>query len=464
MRLRGYFRKIELIYIAYAILLTSVSSYFYFQNIPIIATLLDWNIQTNRGEEVARVQSLIGDAKKISHFSNTVTFLAEGDVLHQSDTLITDSETNLLIEFLDSSVVKIGPNSMIKLKKPVERKLFKNQVAEIEILKGDADAVQISGGEKSVVKDENKGREVASSEDVKYASKQIPVVEFASPAFGEDFYIDLNSKSLKSLAVNWKTKTDVKYSYFLNVERRDLKKREYEGYKKYKYTDSNASGTKEFRELDEGEYRVSLILDEEGLPEKTLDQVRFFILKDHGKIEFLKAALNADFDGKNTFTNVEISWLPIEDAVGYTVLINGEEVKTNHTTFTKPLSKKVTLPIHYQVKSRLKSGREIASLEKEIHYKLSPPEPVLPRSGGIEIDDSEDGHLFFTWKLLKEAENYQFMIAEDSSFKSVVAKQKVNTNFVALKLKKGKTYYWKVKSTNSISESSYSEARKFVVR
>ncbi|WP_196892358.1 thrombospondin type 3 repeat-containing protein [Aureivirga marina] len=63
----------------------------------------------------------------------------------------------------------------------------------------------------------------------------------------------------------------------------------------------------------------------------------------------------------------------------------------------------------------------------------------------------------FSWEAVEHADNYVIEIATDSGFTSIVqTSTTAQTSFVSNSLSAGNTYYWRVKATNSCSESNYS--------
>lgn len=90
---------------------------------------------------------------------------------------------------------------------------------------------------------------------------------------------------------------------------------------------------------------------------------------------------------------------------------------------------------------------------------LTSPNLTAPKNDSINTPEI----VTLSWEAVNAAQSYQVTLAEDAAFTQGVIDTSSTTNSIELSFSQGKKYYWKVKASNNITVSDWSEVWTFTV-
>lgn len=115
----------------------------------------------------------------------------------------------------------------------------------------------------------------------------------------------------------------------------------------------------------------------------------------------------------------------------------------------------------YEVKATLPKGRVITSDLTPIEIEVAAPTPVEP---GQEANTSRKEPIHFTWAKTLLTDHYEFELASDIDFHSIVYRSSPEENVILVLLTDPGTYYWRVRGSAVKFKSRWSTTQKFYVR
>lgn len=151
--------------------------------------------------------------------------------------------------------------------------------------------------------------------------------------------------------------------------------------------------------------------------------------------------------------SVSISWYDIVSAKTYKVYRstskNGKYKLISTVKKTKYTDKKVKRNKTYYYKIRAYDGKDASNLSPAKKAKASFAKPILT------LKKAKTSSINFTWKKIHNASGYQvyYATSKKGKFKKLASTKK--TSFTHKKLKKNKSYYYKVRAYTKIGKKTY---------
>lgn len=170
--------------------------------------------------------------------------------------------------------------------------------------------------------------------------------------------------------------------------------------------------------------------------------------------------------------DVKVAWTQLKTAPNYEVqLAKDAEFKTGLKKFITPTNSgalKVSEPGDYHVRIRpLSADKKPTGQFSEPQtfnytYKIPLAQPVLvePMANSTVFFQDSEGPFWFSWKKVRQAEQYELEVATDAEFKNkLVSKQTSNSRFLFSEKVPSGQLYWRVRASNPERQSHWSEPR-----
>lgn len=178
------------------------------------------------------------------------------------------------------------------------------------------------------------------------------------------------------------------------------------------------------------------------------------------------------YSTKKEFDGLSIRWEPIDGYGNYTVRVrttSGQQVlhKSTPKTVLTITGKQVQQgKFEYYVERSVKNGFIAKSNVLTFGFEFLPPEPVSPAQN-TKFDKSTlektVNNIFFTWSKTNFTEMYDFEIASDPSFSTIVGSYRIKDNVKSVQAPPDGQYFWRVRSISGKKISAPSQPFSFTV-
>ncbi len=169
-----------------------------------------------------------------------------------------------------------------------------------------------------------------------------------------------------------------------------------------------------------------------------------------------------------------LRWIPYPGAVAYRVKVRspaGKESVQNVSPEDSALEIKPAFnqPLNYSIEAILENGDAIASSKQNLELHFDPPLVRSPIPGMTirrrELIEKMNERIVLSWENTSFTEAYELEIAEDPGFKRFVRRFETQNNFFIFQNIVRGTYFWRVKSRSSHSEteSTFSPPSQFTI-
>ena len=160
----------------------------------------------------------------------------------------------------------------------------------------------------------------------------------------------------------------------------------------------------------------------------------------------------------NTAAGVRLSWKKVTGATGYIVYCGNRKAaqikKGSTVTFTDKKAKTNGKKYTYKVIAKASTGNSTLSKSLTTLYLSNPSLKSLKKAAAKKIK--------INWTENKKADGYRIQYSTDSGFRknnlSTTVKKAVNVTAVIGNLKKGKTYYVRIRAYKTMGKKTYSSA------
>lgn len=160
----------------------------------------------------------------------------------------------------------------------------------------------------------------------------------------------------------------------------------------------------------------------------------------------------------NTAAGVRLSWKKVAGATGYIVYCGnrkaGQIKKGSTVTFTDKKAKTNGKKYTFKVIAKASTGNSTLSKSLTTLYLSNPALKSLKKAGAEKMK--------INWTENKKADGYQIQYSTDSGFRkntlSTTVKKAVNVSAAIGNLKKGNTYYVRVRAYKTLGKKTYSSA------
>lgn len=175
------------------------------------------------------------------------------------------------------------------------------------------------------------------------------------------------------------------------------------------------------------------------------------------KVKVTKPSLKATA----STSSVKLSWKKVSGAKGYQVQMYGDSAYGKSKTISKT----------YYTKSKLKAGtkykfrvRSYKIVDGKKHYSDWVTKTVITKPSKVKTPkavSNKTKQIKVSWSAVKGATKYQVHVSTNKKFTNKISlKTTKNKSYTFKKLKKGKTYYVKVRAYNSSGYGAWSSAKK----
>jgi hypothetical protein len=163
----------------------------------------------------------------------------------------------------------------------------------------------------------------------------------------------------------------------------------------------------------------------------------------------------------------EISWTPVPHAESYemTLFSRGLEIQTEqvHEPFFRiPMKEALSTPeLSYKVSTDSNQTQPISSVITPISLQITPPNPVEPI---LRSKHSPKKAIEFTWSTHLPLEAFDFEVAKDIDFTTVVHRNTVNEKIAVFAIEQPGDYFWRVRGKTHEILSDWSLPIKIYIR
>lgn len=164
---------------------------------------------------------------------------------------------------------------------------------------------------------------------------------------------------------------------------------------------------------------------------------------------------------------IRLQWKPIPTVSEYQIKIFKNDSKINDEKVKNPRYDLVLKELDpqnrygYQVSTALADGRVISSEITPINITVTAPIPVEPAA---EATLPVNSPVQFTWAKTFLTVKYDFQVARDMDFKTIVHQATLEENVAILNLPTTGTYYWRLRGIGRKNTSEWSKSGRFFIR
>ncbi len=163
--------------------------------------------------------------------------------------------------------------------------------------------------------------------------------------------------------------------------------------------------------------------------------------------------------------DVILRWKAVPGVENYRVLVQDRAGKSlvnesvKGTKYAFPKGKVYTDPISYQIHADFPNGYAATSKKENFLFNFNSPAQTLPANGAVvSISDPEvvkQKGILFSWQRTTFTESYEFEVASDAEFKSILKRVPVKQadNFLIFKNLKPADYFWRVRAVTGAMKS-----------
>ncbi len=426
---------------------------------------------------IGKVVSAGGQVSRQKAMDTEFTSLTLDELVYPQDTLMTGSESTIVVELSDGRKVELSPNSLIKLN-------FELDFSVGGIVQKSVVTV-LTGSKTETVK--LKSATVKDKED--FVVKPVVVAPVPLKVW------DLSPPTGTYLEVTWLEYVQQKKLIVLG----------------FKYNNSNKQLKVNVKNLDTGQAVSTLVTHTRGdladvvfelnpavhppgnyewfmqdWDGKISARSSFKVESKIGAIETHQTLADNRIKGRATkekFEGFLLRWKPLvvkgnveRGSVNKSYVVRIYRLEDNHLLLQKEVHSSQLLvnstqltfgkKLYYTVQKDLGnkyfsvSGKQIFGFEF-LSPKLKLPAPNMQFTKEVLIKHNQT--VFFTWGKTNYTTDYEFELALDNGFASPLLKRILKTNLQTATALSPGTYYWRVRSLSKGRPSAYSETRNFQV-
>lgn len=458
----------EKLFMFFSFLLFCAMTYAYFSDFSIRRFLGGKEANSFLNTPIGHVEALRGDVQRQRAKDYEFRDVSTNESLYPNDTIMTGVDSGVTIVIKDGEKFKLSPNSLVKL-------VFDYDFSSGGVVQKLKIKTLTVSKPKTLIK-----RNVVLPKVVLRPVKEPPpppkkeVVIHAVPITPKkNASFSFNTAEYKSGGKNIKIEFSSDHSIpnpklqvflkRLNGQSREL------GFVVPKMTELNGEAIVKVSEpgeytwrLQGGETRVSTLIESKFAVDRYIEMIE--LLPTIGEDNQLEGSAT-----KKEFKGLTIQWRPVEGLGPYKVKVMVPSQKK--VVLQKEMSKTRLLlsgtkvqkgKWNYIIQRSLRKGFIARSKVGSFGFEFLAPKLVAPAESKIFDKNSLSktlDNIFFTWTKTNYTDAYQFELASDPEFRSILTKHRGKDNVKALEAPADGKYYWRVRSISGEIVSPPSKAR-----